>query len=119
MESLTLSTLNKKKAVLEQLVRGLKALDVLDHIMMKPILFKPLFFSSPAEDLTPGRMISVLFFPDDEGPSKEHLLRFIGDSSKSGMLLYCIITYIINVATNGNTFATQKITGKPLYFKLL
>ena len=91
MESLILSTLNKKKTVLDQLVMGLQALDVLDHIRKKPILFEPLFVNSPTEDLTAGRVMSVLSFTEDEAPSKEHLLRFIGDSCKSGMLLYCLL----------------------------
>jgi len=84
VESLMLSTLNKKKTVLDQLMKGLKALDVLEYIRKKPVLFEPLFISNPTEDLTPVRMMSILFFPDDKAPSKEHLLRFIGDSSKSG-----------------------------------
>ena len=87
VESLMLSTLNKKKTVLDQLLKGRKALDVLDNIRKKPVLFEPLFISSPTEDLTHARMMSVLFFQDDEALSKEHLLRFIGDSSKSGMSL--------------------------------
>lgn len=86
MESLILSTLNKKKTVLDQLVKGLQALDVLDHNRKKPILFEPLFVNSPTEDLTAGRVMSVLSFTEDEAPSKEHLLRFIGESCKSGML---------------------------------
>ena len=59
MESLILSTLNKKKAVLDQLVKGLKALDVLDHNRKKPFLFEPLFVSSPTEDLKGGVHISA------------------------------------------------------------
>ena len=91
MESLILSTLNKKKTVLDQLVKGLQALDVLDHIRKKPVLFEPLFVNSPTEDLTVGRVMSVLSFTEDEAPSKEHLLRFIGESCKSGMLPCCLL----------------------------
>ena len=91
MESLILSTLNKKKTVLDQLVKGLQDLDVLDHIRKKQILFEPLFVNSPTEDLTAGRVTSVLYFTEDEAPSKEHLLRFIGESCKSGMLAYCLL----------------------------
>ena len=92
MESLILSTLNKKKTVLDQLVKGLQALDVRDHIRKKPIiLFEPLYVNSTTEDLTAGRVMSVLSFTENEAPSKEHLLRFIGESCKSGMLPCCLL----------------------------
>lgn len=107
MESLILSTLNKKKTVLDQLVKGLQALDVLDHIRRKPILFEPLFVNNPTEDLTAGRVMSVLSFTEDEAPSKEHLLRFIGDSCKSGMLLCCIIVKM--KLDNGYSFPAFKL----------
>ena len=35
--------------------------------------------------------MSVLSFTEDEAPSKEHLLRFIGESCKSGMLPCCLL----------------------------
>lgn len=47
--------------------------------------------NSLIEDLIVGRVMSVFYFIEDEVLSKEYLLRFNGESCKSGMLLYCLL----------------------------
>lgn len=76
--------LNKKKSVLDQLIDGLKSLNVLDEICQRPMIFETLFVSRSDEELTPERVMSILCFSDDT-LSKEYLLRFIADSSSNDL----------------------------------
>jgi len=85
-ESLILFHLNKKKAVLDYLIKGLKALDVLDFIRKQPQLFEPLFVNGNSTELNPLKIMGILAFDDpDDHPSQEFLLRYIGNCSQDGM----------------------------------